>query len=279
MSASTASPLPASGAPAGFTTNELAACVIAREIKDDDLIFVGVGTNGRAFTLAVGIPLTAARLAQLSYAPGATVYWGNLLDPDLSRMPDNLRQDSLTRWQAAACPADTGFKCDMLARSRFDVSFESAAQVDRWGNLNITAIGDYDRPKVRLVGCLAQPEHLAFVRRPIIVVDLDRRTFVDAVDFVTSVGHRVRGTPRRELGLPGPGPALVVTDKAIFDFGPDGGMRLKSLHPRVALDDVLALMGFAPEIPAQIQITAPPEAEELRLLREVIDPRRVMMRV
>ncbi|WP_137389520.1 CoA-transferase subunit beta [Rhodoligotrophos defluvii] len=263
----------------GFTTNELAACIIAREIKDDDLIFVGVGTNGRAFTLAVGIPLTASRLAQLRHAPGATVYWGNLLDPDLSRMPDNLRQDSLTRWPAAACPADTAFKCDMLARSRFDVSFESAAQVDRYGNLNITAIGDYARPDVRLVGSLAQPEHLAFVRRPIIIVDLNRRTFVEQVDFVTSVGHRVRGTPRGEFGLRGPGPALVVTDNAIFDFGGDGGMRLRSLHPSITLEDVLAQMSFAPEIPPHVPVTATPDAEELRLMREVIDPRGVMMRV
>jgi glutaconate CoA-transferase subunit B len=263
----------------GFTINELASCVIAREIQDDDLIFVGVGTNGRAFTLAVGIPLTACRLAQLRQAPGATAYWGNLLDPDLSSMPDNLRQDSLTRWHAAACPADTGFKCDMLGRGRFDVSFESAAQVDRYGNLNITAIGDYTKPDVRLVGCLAQPEHLAFVRRPIIVVDLDKRTFVEQVDFVTSVGHRVRGTPRREFGLPGPGPALVVTDKAVFDFKADGAMRLRSLHPGVTHDDVLSRMGFAPAMPETIPVTEQPSPEELRLLREVIDPRGVMMRV
>jgi glutaconate CoA-transferase subunit B len=194
-------------------------------------------------------------------------------------MPGNLRQDSLTRWHAAACPADTGFKCDMLGRGRFDVSFESAAQVDRYGNLNITAIGDYHEPDVRLVGCLAQPEHLAFVRRPIIVVDLNRRTFVEQVDFVTSVGHRVRGTPRRDFGLPGPGPALVVTDKAIFDFGPEGSMRLRSLHPGVALDDVLSRMSFTPTIPEHIPVTEQPASEELRLLREVIDPRGVMMRV
>jgi glutaconate CoA-transferase subunit B len=271
--------LPASGAVTDFTINELAACIIAREIQDDDLIFVGVGTNGRAFTLAVGIPLTACRLAQLRHAPGATVYWGNLLDPDLSSMPDNLRQDGLTRLHAAACPADTSFKCDMLGRGRFDVSFESAAQVDRYGNLNITAIGNYAKPDVRLVGCLAQPEHLAFVRRPIIVVDLNRRTFVEQVDFVTSVGHRVRGTPRREFGLPGPGPALVVTNKAIFDFGSGGGMCLRSLHPGVALDDVLSHMSFEPTIPENIPVTVQPSPEELRLLREVIDPRSVMMRV
>ena len=264
----------------GCTRNELAAVVIAREIRDGDLIFVGVGTNGRAFTLAVGIPLAAARLAQLRHAPGAAVYWGNLLDPDLSSMPEHLRQDSFTRWQAASCPADTGVKCDMLARHAFDVSFESAAQVDRWGNLNITAIGDYEAPRVRLVGCLAQPEHLAFVRRPIVLVDLDRRTFVEHVDFVTSVGHRVRGRSRREMGLAPGGPALVVTDKAVFDFAPESGaMRLRSLHPGIALQEVLDRMGFRPDMPDAVPITPEPEADELRAVRETIDPRGILMQV
>src|SRR2546429_588468 len=115
-----------------FTTNELVTNVIAREIRDGDLAFVGVGTNGRAFTLAVGIPLTAIRLAQLTHAPASAVYWGNLLEPDLGNVPANIRQDTFTRWPAAACPSDTGIKCDMLARRAFDVCFDSAAQVDRY---------------------------------------------------------------------------------------------------------------------------------------------------
>src|SRR5690606_214675 len=152
-----------------FSTNELITAFLSRQIEDGDLCFVGVGTNGRAFTLAVGIPLAAVRLAQLNQAPGAAVYWGNLLEPDLSSIPETFSQDSFTRWRAAACPADTGFKCDMLARGKFNVCFNSAAQIDRYGNMNITAIGDYRKPKVRLVGCLAQPEHAAFVRRPYVV--------------------------------------------------------------------------------------------------------------
>jgi glutaconate CoA-transferase subunit B len=262
-----------------FTGNELLTCVIARMIEDDDLIFVGVGTNGRAFTLAVGIPLAAVRLAQMNQAPNATVYWGNLLDPDLSRVPRNIRQDTFTRWPAAACPSDTGFKCDMLARRAFDVSFSSGAQVDRHGNLNITAIGDYRRPKVRLVGSLAQPEHLAFVRRPIIVMDLDKRSFVDSVDFITSVGHYQGGSSRTDLGLDAGGPVLVVTDKALFDFDPlTKEMRLASLHPGAQLDDVLARMSFRPKIDGDIPPTPAPTADELRGIREVIDPERILLR-
>ena len=89
----------------------------------------------------------------------------------------------------------------MLASGRFDVSFDSAPQIDQYGNLNITAIGEYKRPKVRLVGCLAQPDHFAFVKRPIIVTDLKKRTFVEKVDFITSVGYLNGGNSRVEAGL------------------------------------------------------------------------------
>jgi len=265
--------------PAPFTGNELLTCVIARLIRNDDLIFVGVGTNGRAFTLAVGIPLAAVRLAQMHQAPDALVYWGNLLDPDLSRVPRDIRQDTFTRWPAAACPSDTGYKCDMLARQAFDVSFSSGAQIDRFGNLNITAIGDYKRPKVRLVGSLAQPEHLAFVKRPIIVMDLDKRSFVEKVDFITSVGHYRGGSSRTDLGLDEGGPTVVVTDRALFDFDPvTKEMRLVSLHPGENLDDVLSRMSFKPKIDGEVPVTTPPTAEELHGIRDVIDPERILLR-
>lgn len=262
-----------------FTGNELLTSVVARQVRDGDLAFVGVGTNGRAFTLAVGIPLTAVRLAQLMHAPSAAVYWGNLLEPDLGNVPTDIRQDTFTTWPAAACPSDTGIKCDMLARLAFDVCLDSAAQIDRHGNLNITAIGDYRDPKVRLVGCLAQPEHFAFVARPIVVVDLDRRTFVEEVDFITSVGHVSRGQTREELGLPDGGPHRVVTNKAVFDFDAESRqMRVASLHPGVTLEEVLDTMSFKPLVPTSISETALPSAEELRLIRTVIDPHRVLLR-
>jgi glutaconate CoA-transferase subunit B len=265
---------------ADFTNNELITAYLSRQIRDDDLCFVGVGTNGRAFTLAVGMPLAATRLAQMRHAPGAAVYWGNLLEPDLSVLPEHFTQDAFTRWQAAACPPDTGVKCDMLARRRFDVSFNSAAQLDRYGNMNITAIGDYRKPKVRLVGCLAQPEHFAFVRRPILLMDLDARSFVEKVDFITSAGHLSGGNSRREAGLGEGGPSLVVTDKAVFDFAEDRReMRLKSLHPGVTTDEVLAGMSFVPLIPETVPETEPPTAEELAHIRTDIDPNRILLKV
>lgn len=256
-----------------YTTEELMIAAIAAELKDDELGFVGLGTAARAFMLAVGIPIAAARLAQLKHAPGFSIYWGNLLTPTLDSIPEALLQDAYTRWPAAASPADVGYKIDMVTRGRFDVSFESAPQVDQYGNLNITEIGGTQPPKTRLVGCLAQTEHLAFIKRPIIVTDLTKRAFVPKVDFITSLGFLGGGESREALGLPGPGPSLCVTDKAIFDFHPvTKKMRLRSIHPGLSLNEILDSMSFEPIIEGTLDETAIPSENDIRLIREVIDP-------
>lgn len=182
-----------------YTVNELMAATICGMLGDNELGFVGIGTAGRAFTLAVGIPIVEARLAQMRHAPNFTIYWGNLLSPDLDDIPESPLHDTYTRWPAAAALSDTGQKLDMLMRGDFDVSFESAAEVDQYGNLNITLIGDAKHPKPRLVGCLAQPEHLCFVRRPIIVCDLSRRTFVEKVSYIPALGT-VAVSARERIG-------------------------------------------------------------------------------
>lgn len=260
------------------SVNETMATVVSRELHDDDLVFVGVGTSGRAFTLAVGIPMVAARLAQQRHAPGLDIYWGNLLNPDLSAIPAHLSQDAITRWPGAYAPTDIGSKVDMLVRGEFDVSFESAAQVDRFGNCNITRIGRDELPSVRLVGSLAQPEHLAFVQRPIIVVDLSERVFVEAVDFVSSAGHGSEGAPRSPASR-APGPSLVVTDRCVLDFDEHGRMRLRSVHEGSTVEDVLRRMSFRPVVPDDVPTTPPPTADEVEAIRTAVDPTGSLLRV
>ena len=261
-----------------YTTEELMIAAIAAELRDGELGFVGLGTAARAYTLAVGIPIAAARLAQMTHAPGFSIYWGNLLTPSLEGIPEAVLQDVYTRWPAAASPVDVGYKIDMVTSGRFDVSFESAPQVDRYGNLNITEIGTSgEPPKVRLVGCLAQTEHLGFIRRPIVVTDLSRRSFVERVDFVTSFGHARDGETRDGLGLSGPGPELCITDKAIFDFRtPDRSMRLRSVHPGSSVEEVFDLMSFRPVVEGEVPETSRPSGEIVRLIRHEIDPHGVL---
>ena len=261
-----------------YTPNELLVVAAARELRDGDLAFVGVGTAGRAFTLAVGIPIASARLAQMTHAPNINIYWGNLLSPDLSRIPPKLTQHHVTTWPCAAQMAHTGDKCDMLARRQFDVCFDSAPQIDRFGNLNITAIGEYRRPKARLIGCLAQTDHFAFVKRPIVLTDLRKRTFVQRVDFITSVGYLDGGNSREKAGLDPGGPWRVITDKAVFGFHPETKeMQVLSVHPGVKLPEVLDSMGFRPVVPKDTPETEPPSADQVRLIREKIDPHHILL--
>lgn len=262
-----------------YTLNELMVITLANEFRDDELGFVGIGTAGRAFTLAVGIPIIAARLAQCTHAPNFAIYWGNHLSPDLSKLPVFLTQDAITRWMAASCPPTTADKLDMLTKGRFDLSFNSAPQIDRYGNMNITAIGDYRHPKVRLAGCLAQTEHLAFVRRPIIIADLNSRTFMEKVDFITSVGYLNGGTSRTDAGLNEGGPWKVITNKAVFDFDNETrSMRLTQLYPGVTVDEVLSEMSFRPLISNRLETIEPPTAEQISLIRTSIDPSGVFLR-
>lgn len=267
-----------------FTRNELMAATVARALRDEEMAFVGVGSGGRAFTLTFGIPVVAARLAQHAQAPDFSLQLGSMISPDLSAIPSaaseasilNIRYDM--RWPAAG-RIQALDNMDLFVRGKgVDVGFVSAAQIDAHGNTNITCIGDHDRPRVRLVGCLAQTELLAFTRRAIILMDLSPRAFVERVDFVTSPGYLTGGDARRAAGIPGGGPELVVTDKAIFDFEPETKrMRLRSVHSKLTVEAVLACMGFRPVVPETIPETPPPTREQVRLIREIIDPRRILL--
>jgi Acyl CoA:acetate/3-ketoacid CoA transferase, beta subunit len=262
-----------------YTMNELMAVAASKELRDEELGFIGVGTDGRAYTMAVGIPMIAARLAQMSHAPNFTIFWNNLLSPKLDEIPPYLTQDYLTKWPCAFQPVTCEDKNEMLANGRFDVSFDSASQIDQYGNMNITAIGDYKKPKVRLVGCLAQPDHFAFVKRPIILTDLKKRTFVEKVDFITSVGYLDGKDSRVKAGLKPYGPWKVITDKCILNFeNEERKMQLESVHPGITLEEVLDNMGFRPVIPEVIKTTEEPTKEQVKAIREIIDPNHSLLR-
>jgi glutaconate CoA-transferase subunit B len=132
---------------------------------------------------------------------------------------------------------------------------------------------------VRLVGPINQPGHFSLFGREFIVVKHEKRNFVDRVDFISGVGYLDGPGAREKLGLTGGGPHVILTDKAIFDFDSKSKLaRLKSIHPGVSLDEVVANTGFTHDfIPQTVPETPPPTDEELRLLREVIDPRGVLL--
>lgn len=261
-----------------YTTNEVMAVAVSRELADDELGYMGTATGDRAFTIACGIPIVAARIAQLSHAPGFSLFWNNVLDPELEHLPATFSAHQLVTWPCAA-ELSTSDGNDMLAKNDFAVSFVSAAQVDRYGNMNITVIGNYSRPKVRLVGCLAQTELLAYPRKPICIVDMDKRVFVEKVDYVTGVGHLFGGDSREKAGLRPGGTWRVITDKAVFGFHPQTKeMVLLSVHPGVRVQEVLDLMSFRPLFTEPVPETDPPTDEQVRLIRETIDPNKILLR-
>ena len=154
-------------------------------------------------------------------------------------------------------------------RGLIEVGFLGGAQIDRYGNINTTVIGAYDNPKVRLPGSGGACEIAINAKRIFMIMRLKRRAFVDKLDFVTSPGHQV-GSART---IPGGGPALVVTDKALFDFGgPHCNMRLLELYPGVAIDEVRAEVGWPLAVADAVAATPAPTVEELHLLREQLDP-------
>jgi glutaconate CoA-transferase subunit B len=254
-----------------WTVAELMSACLARELADEETAFIGVGT-GRGFTLAVGIPLVAARLAQLTHAPHFVVELGPMVSPDLREMPRRWTEDVVLTWPAVArIPEEDSL--DRLVAGRIDVAFMAGAQVDVFGNLNSTIIGTYEAPKRRLIGVLAQAELLAFVRKPLILMVQSHRSLVERVDFITGVGFYEGGESRTALGLPPGGPRRLITDLAVFDFEtPDHRMRLVSLHPGVDLKDVTANASGRFVVPPLVPETPAPTADEIRLVREVIDP-------
>jgi glutaconate CoA-transferase subunit B len=166
-----------------------------------------------------------------------------------------------------------------LQAGLIDVAFLGGAQIDRYGNLNTTVIGDYAEPTVRLPGSGGACEIAIHARQILVIMRQAQRSFVERLDFRTSPGHS--GDPAHDAarGWHGSGPTSVVTDLATFAFDDvSGEMTLRTTHPGVSLDDVRSSMGWDPRLADDVGTTPPPTDEELRLIREELDPGRVYAR-
>ncbi|MGE5124361.1 MAG: CoA-transferase subunit beta, partial [Acidobacteriaceae bacterium] len=166
---------------------------------------------------------------------------------------------------------------EVLHRGRVDVGFLGGLEVDQYGNLNTSLLGD-PRGKFRhMIGSGGANDIASCARRTIIIMRHEERKLRKAISFITSPGYITGEDSRAQAGLAG-GPSRVITDKAIFDFHPHTRqMRLISIHPGITIDDVLGTMGFSPLIAEDILRTEPPTQEQVRIIREVIDPKRMYM--
>jgi glutaconate CoA-transferase subunit B len=249
-----------------YTPSELMITSSARALAGEHVVFVGVG-----------LPNIACNLARRTVAPGLElVYESGVFGARPARLPLSIGDPTLVSGATLACPMPDLFMY-YLQGGRIEVAFLGAAQIDRFGNLNTTVIGDYHRPRVRLPGSGGACEIAIHARKIFLIMPLSRRAFVDRIDFCTSPGHHPGGG-RATLAIPGGGPQLVVTDKALFRFdGRSGEMVLSSVHPGVTVEEVQAQVGWPLMITTGSggeapETTEPPTAEELRLIREELDP-------
>ena len=254
-----------------YTLEELLTVEVSKRIIDDEMNFTGIGTGGKAYIRACGIPLVAVRLAQMKHAPNAVCMMGPVLDPLLDRdsVPDSNWEYDLIQWPCRSqIPLEDAL--GLFRLGKVGLAFASGAQVDQYGNLNIACIGDYANPKVRLPGVLAQTDLAAFAKRVCIIVNHEKRILVENVDFVSGAsGHNNRE------GLPGGGATYVMTNLCIMDFHPETGkMRVHSIHPGVTKEMIRENTGFNIEIPDDVPFTPEPCAQDLRLIREEIDPKK-----
>jgi len=253
------------------TTYEVMATALSRQFGEKEHGFIGLGTGDRAFILAVGIPTVAAGLATERGADFSLQY-GTLFDPDVHAMPETLGDPDLLRWRCAArVPVE---RClDVFRRGLMTCSFISGAQIDRFGNLNSVRIGREARPTVRLTGPIAQTDHAVFAQRTFVILPHERRVFVDCVDFVSAPGYGDGAGWRERLGLPGGGPAKVITDMAVLGFDETTRhMRLESVHPGFTVDQVLDATGFELPVVDGAGETPIPSDDELGAIREKLDP-------
>ncbi len=259
-----------------YTTEELMACAVSRELQDGELGFIGLGTGGRAFIYAVGIPSVAIELAHHRGVDFIAQY-GVKLEPHIPQVPDCLTDANLLNWPCRAMILVEDC-LDMFRRGMMDWGFVSGAQIDPYGNLNSVCIGDQKHPKVRLVGAIAQTDHCAHARHTMIIIPQERRVFVERVDFISGLGFGDGPGYRERYQHRGGGPGRVVTNLAVLDFHPGTKrMRVQSLHPGVTQEQVKTNTGFALEFPDPTPTTPPPTPEEVELIRTRIDPRGVWL--
>ena len=251
----------------GVSAAEIMAAAGARELRDGELIVVGLG-----------LPQVACVLAKRTHAPGLTSLLEiGVVDMNPIDTPVGLA-DSRIFYRSTCWSGFLDILGMNLHRGVVDVGFLGALEVDRFGNINTTLLKE-DSGKVRYFNGSAGGNDVAsLAKRVIVIMRHEKRKLPMAVAHLTSPGFP-GGKSRQEAGLRGRGPHRLITDKAILGF--DSGTRaatLISLHPGIQLEDVVENTGFPLQIPAQVPATPLPTSEELRLLREEIDPRRVYLR-
>ncbi len=245
---------------AAWTPEEIMAVVGSRQLRDGMSCFVGIG-----------LPSTVANLARHTHAPNLfLVYEAGVLGAKPTKLPLSIGDGELATTADAVVSVPEMFNY-WLQGGNIDIGYLSAAQIDRFGNLNTTVIGkDYYRPKVRLPGAGGAPEIASFCRAVTVIMRHLSRAFVSELDFVTSVGLGDSPGMRRSLGFTGRGPQVVITDLGVLKPHPEHReLILVAVHPGVTVDQVKAQTGWPLRVSSNLEETEPPSGAELAALRDL----------
>lgn len=244
-----------------YSAAELMTINAARLLRDGDVVFVGVG-----------LPNLACNLARRTHAPSLVmIYEAGVIGAQPARLPLSIGDPTLVSGALSVCSMYEIFTL-YLQRGNIDVGFLGGAQIDRFGNINATVIGDYHHPKVRLPGSGGSMEIAAWANRCYIMTPHQVRRFPERVDFRTSAGF-LDGRPEREAAkLRGQGPQAVVTNLGLLEPDENGELTLTALHPDIEVEQVRENTGWELKVASQLQITDPPRDQELSILREELDP-------
>lgn len=244
---------------AGYSSTEMMTVAAARALSSDDVCFVGIG-----------LPSAACNLARLTHAPDiALIYESGTIGTKPAVLPLSIGDGELAETAVATVSVPEIFAY-WLQGGRISVGFLGAAQLDRYGNINTTVIGEYRRPKVRLPGSGGAPEIAAFCGQVFVMARHEPRTLVERVDFVTSFGHGEGGDQRSRLGLRSSGPTLLVTDLCLLRPDPETReLVVASLHEGVERSEIVERTGWPIRFATEVERTPAPTPAELEVLRDL----------
>ena len=256
---STQEEAPGADAEGAYTTDEMMTGAGSRELKDGVVCFVGIG-----------LPSEAANLARATHAPNCMlVYESGTIGAKPNVLPLSIGDGELAEHADSVVSVPEIFNY-WLQAGRIDVGFLGGAQIDRYANINTTVVGSYEEPKVRLPGAGGAPEIAASAKEVIMILRQRPRSFVEKLDFVTSVGHGEGGDSRAKLGYPGAGPTAVITDLGVLRPDPESReLTLVALHPGASVEEAKEATGWELRVAKELKRTEAPSEEELRILREL----------
>jgi glutaconate CoA-transferase subunit B len=250
-----------------FSSNEIMVTRAAKELKNREVIFVGIG-----------LPNLACNLARRLQAPELTlIYESGAVGAVPTRLPISIGDPCLVTDSISVCSMVEVFYY-YLQGGLIDVGFLGGAQVDRFGNINSTVIGEYKHPKVRLPGSGGACDISIHAKKIILILKQNKKTFTEKIDFITSPGFINSENPRKKHGIPGGGPVLVITDLGVYSFTSDTHeMILTEMHPGVSQEIIRENLSWDIKVSDSIKTTDSPTTRELKIIREDLDPDKIYL--